>query len=222
MKQKTNSKQYSYSMDSQKKWHRYPKDEPKRKSQYSEWVRQQNYPAEIARIIRLEKELRKLGDFPSGNIKKIILYNVNFLNIVSQFQDNGYLKYQPKEMVEIQKLFNVTVEMSGRQDSPNKWNYTKKGEKVTTLNVFYGGVFGLPIKPASYWLGLPRTQKIGLDYHSRVAANLSESPVIAKKTLWQTQAIMEAGVKKFTENNSKVLIRCVKKLLAHYNAHFNQ
>lgn len=221
MKQKANTKQYYYAMDSQKKWHRYPKENQQRKSQYSEWVRQQNYPAEIARIIKLEKELKKLGDFPSGNIKKIILYNVNFLNIVSQFQDNGYLKYQPKEMNEVQKLFNVTVKMSGRQDSPNKWNYTKKGEKVTTLNVFYGGVFGLPIKPASYWLSLPRTQKIGLDYHSRVAANLSNSPVIDQKTIWQTQAIVEAGVEKFTENNSQVLIRYANKLLNYYNTHFN-
>lgn len=221
MKQKATTKQY-YSLDSQNNWHRYPKEKQQRKSQYSEWVRQQNYPAEIARIIKLEKELKKLGDFPSGNIKKIILYNVNFLNIVSQFQDNGYLKYQPKEMDEIQKLFNVTVEINGRQDSPNKCNYTKKGEKVTIHNVVYGGVFGLPLKPASYWLSLSKSKKIVLDYHSRVATSLSKSPVIAQKTLWQTQAILEAGVERFTENNSKVLIRCVQKLLAHYNAHFNQ
>lgn len=221
MKQKTNAKQYYYSMDSQNTWHRYPKEKQQRKSQYSEWVRQQNYPKEIARVIRLEKELQKLGDFPSGNIKKIILYNVSFLNIVSQFQDNGYLKHQPKAMDDTQQLFNTTIKMSGRQDDPYKWNYTKKGEKVTTLNVFYGGVFGLPIKPASYWLSLPRTQKIGIDYHSKVAANLSNSPVIAQKTLWQTQAIVEAGVEKFTENNSQVLMRCVNKLLKYYNSHFN-
>ena len=71
-----------------------------KESRYSEFVRTQNYPKERKRIIKLQKELKKLGDFPSGDPKKIITYTVGFLDLVSRFQDEGYLQYQPQEKAE--------------------------------------------------------------------------------------------------------------------------
>ena len=60
--------------ETDKKWQHY------KESRYSEFVRTQNYPKERKRIIKLQKELRKLGEFPTGNPKKIILYTVGFLD----------------------------------------------------------------------------------------------------------------------------------------------
>lgn len=185
-----------------------------KESRYSEFVRTQNYPKERKRIIKLQKELKKLGDFPSGDPKKIITYTVGFLDLVSRFQDEGYLQYQPQEKAETQNTFNLVIKNSGRQDSPSKWNYTKKGETVTTQNVLFGGVLGLPIKPASYWISRPKSKKITIDYRSKLALNSKKSPIVKTKTIWETQAIVEAGVERFSQNNSEVLMRCIKSLLS--------
>lgn len=196
--------------ETDKKWQHY------KESRYSEFVRTQNYPKERKRIIKLQKELRKLGEFPTGNPKKIILYTVGFLDLVSQFQDEGYLQYQPQEKVETQKAFNLVIKNSGRQDSPNKWNYTKKGETVTTQNVLLGGVLGLPIKPASYWISRPKNKKVTIDYRSKIAQNPKDksNPIVDTRTIWETQAIVEAGVERFSQNNAEVLMRCIKSLLS--------
>lgn len=154
-------------------------------SRYSEFVRMQNYPKERKRIIKLQKDLKKLGDFPTGNPKKVILYTVGFLNLCSQFQDEGYLLYQPQEKAEPQNTFNLVIKNSGRQDSPSKWNYTKKGEIVTTQNVLFGGVLGLPIKPASYWINRPKNKKVTIDYRSKVAQNPKDksNPIVDTRTI---------------------------------------
>ena len=187
-----------------------------KESRYSEFVRTQNYPKERKRIIKLQKELKKLGDFPSGDPKKIITYTVGFLDLVSRFQDDGYLQYQPQEKVETQKTFNLVIKNSGRQDSPNKWNYTKKGETVTTQNVLLGGILGLPIKPASYWISRPKNKKVTIDYRSKIAQNPKDKSnhIVDTRTIWETQAIVEAGVERFSQNNAEVLMRCIKSLLS--------
>lgn len=183
---------------------------------YGEYVRKKNYPKEKKRIIQLQKNLKKLGDFPTGDPKKIILYSIGFLNLVSQFQDAGYLKYQPKEKLKIQELFNEVIQKSGRQNSPNKWNYTKKGEEVTIHNVVLGGILGLPIKPASYWISRPKNKKITIDYRSKLAINSKNpnTPIVNTKTIWETQALVEAGIERHTQNNSEILMGCIKNLLS--------
>lgn len=187
-----------------------------KESRYSEFVRMQNYPKERKRIIKLQKDLKKLGDFPTGNPKKVILYTVGFLNLCSQFQDEGYLLYQPQEKAEPQNTFNLVIKNSGRQDSPSKWNYTKKGETVTTQNVLFGGVLSLPIKSASYWINRPKNKKVTIDYRSKVAQNPKDksNPIVDTRTIWETQAIVEAGVERFSQNNAAVLKRCIENLLS--------
>ncbi len=187
-----------------------------KESRYSEFVRTQNYPKERKRIIKLQKELKKLGDFPSGDPKKIITYTVGFLDLVSRFQDEGYLQYQPIEKAEAQKTFNSVIKNSGRQDSPNKWNYTKKGEAITIHNILFGGILGLPIKPASYWLNLPKSKKVTIDYRSKLAINAKDknSPIVDTKTMWETQALVENSLENFSHNNSDILKRCIKSLLS--------
>lgn len=196
--------------ETDKKWQHY------KESRYDEFIRMQHYPKERKRIIKLQKELRKLGEFPTGNPKKIITYTVGFLDLVSRFEDEGYLQYQPIEKAEAQKTFNSVIKNSGRQDSPSKWNYTKKGEAVTTQNVLFGGVLGLPIKPASYWISRPKSKKITIDYRSKLAINAKDknNPIVDTKTIWETQALVEAGIERFSKNNAKVLMRSIKSLLS--------
>lgn len=185
-----------------------------KKQRYGEFVRKKLQPSETRRLACLQKDLLKLGDFPYGDPKKIILYNVNFFDIISRFQDDGYLKYQPRDKESIAKLFNLVIRQSGRQKDGMKWNMTKKGEKVTTQNVFYGGVFGLPLKPALYWLSLPKSKKIVIDFHSAIAIDIKNSPVVDTKEMWQTEALVNSEIVRFTSNNSKVILDCLDKLLS--------
>lgn len=190
------------------------KQKQKRKKQrYGEFVRKKFQPAEMRRLALLRKALLKLGDFPCGNPKKIILYNIHFFDIISQFQDEGYLIYQPHEKEYVTKLFNLAIRRSGRQNEGMKWNMTKKGEKVTTQNVLYGGIFGLPIKPAIYWLNLPKSKKITLDLHSSLALNVKSSHVVGTMKIWETELLVNSGIEKFTINNLKVILDCLDQLL---------
>lgn len=184
-----------------------------KKQQYGEYVKKINEAVERKRLIKLKKDLKSLGKFPEGDARQIILYSIGFLDAVSKFQDDGYLKYQPKEKKEIMERFNLAILKSGRQDSPKKWNFTKKGETVTKYNVTFGGIYGLPIQPASYWLSLPKNRKITLDFHSRVALDPANSPIMYSKTLWITEALVTSGIEQFTKKNSQAILNCLEKLL---------
>ncbi len=191
------------------------KQKKRQKNQrYAEFLRKTLEPQETKRLLALQKSLRKLGTFPETDSKKIILFHINFLDIVSSFQDDGYLKYQPQKKRKIAELFNFAIQRSGRQNASPKWNVTKKGEKVTKRNVVYGGVFGLPIKPAIYWLSLPKNKTVTLDYHHLLEVDKKNSPIIKTEKVWQTDAIVNAGIRQFTENNLKVILNCIDRLLA--------
>lgn len=185
----------------------------RRKQRYGEYVRKSLYPAEMKRLTRLKKALLKLGDLPKNDSKKIILYNVNFFDIISRFQDEGYLYYQPSKKKSISDRFNLYIRETGRQEAPQKWNLTKKGEKVTTQNVIYGGVFGLPMKPASYWLYLPKSQKIILDFRTALAVDFQNSHVMKTEKMWITDALIKATVLPFTKKNLKDILKLIEDLL---------
>ena len=82
--------------------------------------------------------------------------------------------------------------------------------------MLFGGVLGLPIKPASYWISRPKNKKVTIDYRSKIAQNPKDksNPIVDTRTIWETQAIVEAGVERFSQNNAEVLMRCIKSLLS--------
>ena len=122
-----------------------------RNARISNIVRQRNIilnsPAELKRLKKLFNDLIKLGNFPANDAKGVIRYSVKFFDIISSFQDEGYVKYLPDDLVEYVDTINEVIENCGRFPGQPRWNPTNTGEKVTIDNMILGGVFSLPIKP---------------------------------------------------------------------------
>ena len=102
--------------------------------------KENNWKQEVERIKELKKRLDSLGDFPSY-YKDTYPYAVDFFNIVSLFQDEGYISNAPKKLKDVQKEFNKCIKNSGR----DKYgiNRTSPGEKVTLDNTYWGNIYGI-------------------------------------------------------------------------------
>ena len=124
-------------------------------------------PEETARIKQLLNDLTKLGEFPKDS-KSIIQFTVRFFNIISFFQDDGLIQYQPNSVADLVEVANKVITVCGRQPTKTSWNQSNRGEKVTLDNVMLGAVWGLPIKPARFWISCSKKNTIILDYHSPV------------------------------------------------------
>lgn len=172
-------------------------------------------PDERKRLEILKKDLLSLGTIPKDPAG-IIRFNVKFLDVMSRFQDQGYINYQPIAKRNEMETLNKIIFSSGRQKPDTKrWNRSKKGEKVTIHNVFYGDVYGFPAKPASYWLSQPKSHKVTIDFHTALAVDAnSEHSIVSTKTQWVTEAIVQAGIQKFTINNYNVALAAINSLLA--------
>lgn len=172
-------------------------------------------PDERKRLEILKKDLLALGTIPKDPAG-IIRFNVKFLDVISQFQDQGYINYQPIAKRNEMETLNRIILSSGRQKPGSKrWNRSKKGEKVTIHNVYYGDVYGFPAMPASYWLSQPKSRKVTIDFHTAVAVDKnSESSIVSTKTQWVTEAIVQAGIQRFTINNYNVALEAINSLLA--------
>lgn len=172
-------------------------------------------PGERKRLEVLKKDLLALGTIPKDPAG-IIRFNVKFLDVLSKFQDQGYINYQPIAKKDEMETLNLLILKSGRQEPNSKrWNHSKKGEKVTIHNVFYGDIFGLPFKPASYWLAQPKSYKVTIDFHTALAIDKnSDTSIVSTKTQWVTEAIVKAGVERFNINNYNVALTAINSLLA--------
>ena len=142
---------------------------------------------ERARIRTLLNDLTKLGKFPSDS-KAIIQFTVKFFNIVSFFQDDGLIQYQPDSVAEFVDVANKVITVCGRRDDKKSWNQSEHGQKVTLDNVMLGAVWGLPIKPARFWVSCSKKLTIILDYHSPVFA---QAPMVKHSQMTATEAIQQ-------------------------------
>lgn len=144
-------------------------------------------PEETARIKQLLNDLTKLGEFPKDS-KSIIQFTVRFFNIISFFQDDGLIQYQPDSVADLVEVANKVITVCGRQPTKTSWNQSNRGEKVTLDNVMLGAVWGLPIKPARFWISCSKKITIILDYHSPVFAQL---PQVNRSTMTPEEAIVQ-------------------------------
>lgn len=163
-----------------------------RNARISNIVRQRNIilnsPAELKRLKKLFNDLIKLGNFPANDAKGVIRYSVKFFDIISSFQDEGYVKYLPDDLVEYVDTINEVIENCGRFPGQPRWNPTNTGEKVTIDNMILGGVFSLPIKPARYWLNCSKSYTLTIDYHCPA---IPKSKLPTKMTLAQLSALIK-------------------------------
>lgn len=180
-----------------------------RKNRYRHFIQREFQPMETRRLVKLRKELKKLSNFSNSEPRKIIAWNLEFFDIISRFQDDGYLKYQPPEKKHICKLFNSLIAQCGHQTD---WNHSKKGERITNQNIVYGGILNLPMKPAIYWLNLPRSCKIECNVYP-MFSDITKSSTTATKKFWITELLANSAVKNFTRENIKKLLCCIEELL---------
>ena len=94
-------------------------------------------PEETARIKQLLNDLTKLGEFPKDS-KSIIQFTVRFFNIISFFQDDGLIQYQPNSVADLVEVANKVITVCGRQPTKTSWNQSNRGEKVTLDNAMLG------------------------------------------------------------------------------------
>lgn len=195
-------------------------------------------PEERVRIKQLLNDLTKLGTFPSDS-KNIIQFTVKFFNIVSFFQDEGLIQYQPDSVSNYVDIANKVITVSGRQPTKTTWNQSNYGEKVTLDNVKLGAVWGLPIKPARFWISCSKKNTIILDYHSPVFAQpqpVKRSPMpledaIAKikeeqkpakdvyrsEKVWVTDAVVlhsSYSLSRVIGTNYEILVEALKNILS--------
>lgn len=108
---------------------------------------------------RLDDLENQILSIKEGDNKIITL--INFLNIISKFQDQGgfnkeieilsnHESWKTKEHLTALKNLQSCIENAGRD--PYGMNRTKKREIVSVENVFLGGIFGLWTKTAKYFL----------------------------------------------------------------------
>lgn len=163
-----------------------------RNARISNIVRQRNIemysPAELKRLKKLFNDLIKLGNFPANDAKGVIRYSVKFFDIISSFQDAGYVKYLPDDLAEYVDTINEVIENCGRFPGQPRWNPTSVGEKVTIDNMILGGVFSLPIKPARYWLNCAKSNTLTIDFHCPA---IPKSDLPTKMTLAQLSALIK-------------------------------
>lgn len=147
-----------------------------------------NSPNEFKRLKNLFNDLVKLGNFPANDARGVIRYSVKFFDIISFFQDNGYVQYLPDDLAEYVNTINEVIENCGRFPGQPRWNPTNTGEKVTIDNMILGGVFSLPIKPARYWLNCSKSYTLTIDYHCPA---IPKSKLPTKMTLAQLSALIK-------------------------------
>lgn len=147
-----------------------------------------NSPNEFKRLKNLFNDLVKLGNFPANDARGVIRYSVKFFDIISSFQDAGYVQYLPDEMAEYTDSINTVIKNCGRFPGQPRWNPTNTGEKVTIDNMILGGVFSLPIKPARYWLNCSKSYTLTIDYHCPA---IPKSKLPTKMTLAQLSALIK-------------------------------
>lgn len=171
-------------------------------------------PAERKRLEILRKDLLALGKIPK-DAAGILRFNVKFLDVMSKFQDNGYISYQPISKKYEMDTLNQIILACGRKQDNTGWNRSKKCEKVTIHNVYYGDIYGFSAKPASYWLSRPKSQMVTINSHTALAVDFnSDSSIVSTKTQWITEAIVEAGIDRFTVNNYTLTLDIIEDLLA--------
>lgn len=147
-----------------------------------------NSPNEFKRLKNLFNDLVKLGNFPANDARGVIRYSVKFFDIISFFQDNGYVQYLPDDLAEYVNTINEVIENCGRFPGQPRWNPTNTGEKVTIDNMILGGVFSLPIKPVRYWLNCSKSYTLTIDYHCPA---IPKSKLPTKMTLAQLSALIK-------------------------------
>ena len=147
-----------------------------------------NSPNEFKRLKNLFNDLVKLGNFPANDARGVIRYSVKFFDIISFFQDDGYVQYLPDDLAEYVDTINEVIKNCGRFPGQPRWNPTNTGEKVTIDHMILGGVFSLPIKPARYWLNCSKSYTLTIDYHCPA---IPKSKLPTKMTLAQLSALIK-------------------------------
>lgn len=147
-----------------------------------------NSPNEFKRLKNLFNDLVKLGNFPANDARGVIRYSVKFFDILSFFQDDGYVQYLPDDLAEYVDTINEVIKNCGRFPGQPRWNPTNTGEKVTIDNMILGGIFSLPIKPARYWLNCSKSYTLTIDYHCPA---IPKSKLPTKMTLAQLSALIK-------------------------------
>lgn len=147
-----------------------------------------NSPNEFKRLKNLFNDLVKLGNFPANDARGVIRYSVKFFDILSFFQDDGYVQYLPDDLAEYVDTINEVIKNCRRFPGQPRWNPTNTGEKVTIDNMILGGIFSLPIKPARYWLNCSKSYTLTIDYHCPA---IPKSKLPTKMTLAQLSALIK-------------------------------
>ena len=109
----------------------------------AKWIKERE------RISKLKCEIESLGEFPAY-YKDAFQYAIDFFNIISSFQDDGYIYNAPIKLEDAQNEFNKHIKDAGRNEFG--FNRTKPGEKVTLENTYWGNIYGISTFSAAHLL----------------------------------------------------------------------
>lgn len=99
------------------------------------------------RLHVLKDDLDRLGNIKDA--KDPFDYSLKFFNIISQFYDVGLICDVPKKGLLVCDELNNYLFRCGRDKYGH--NRTSKGQEVCLCNTWWGNIFGLKSKQASFW-----------------------------------------------------------------------
>lgn len=173
----------------------------------------------------MQDELLSLGPPPSvKQAVEVIHYCIKIFDIASRYQDklNGGISFVPEEKTEDSKTFNNDLYFCGRHESFDLrtdsqhgsvpyWNTTKKGQEINLDTIMFGPDIGFPQKSADYWIKLSKKKKVATTQVIEYSYGKVAKP---GKSLWITQALVEAGIHKFCKTAYRALTEDIELLLA--------
>lgn len=211
-----------YQQRTKRKTTTWRKKIPKTEHRYAKYLntilaedeRKTKYWESIQPILQtMQQELKALGKPPAYNqAVKTIEYCVKIFDIVSRCQDKleGEIKLCPKPLGEIVTQFNNDLYFVGRHSKDDKrpdeirgevpyWNTTKVGEPINMETIYFGPDWGLPRKPASYWVKYPKKNKMSIYEEQHFSTHTTRRV----KEVWTTEAIVRSGIHKICKMSYK-------------------
>lgn len=141
------------------------------------------------RLLALKSQLNELGSITEIVYKNpgmdVFTYACRMFHAISEYQDVNYVlceNYLPKALNE------CLIECGRSKSGHNRSNFA---EEVTLKNTYWGGVFGLDIKPASYW---KRNKNVYLGF-------IEEWPQFYVRDPLESQVVIDMQLRHFCDYN---------------------
>lgn len=168
------------------------------------WItKKRKWSFEKKRIRRLRESLFNLGTFPA-DCEGAFNYAVKFLQVIANFQDDGGIWHAPERLLKFQAELSECINQVGR----NRYgiNRTKKKEKVTMENTYWGANLVDNIQTAKNWLEDKSTYPNFSKKFLKMPERYEDNPPCVK-------VVLDFQVRPLVLNNMSKILEICDKLL---------